>query len=400
MIWTNETNLPAPIASAIMNDRYHEKAMDAVVRVGAGKYGLAEADIRSGKIPHFTINQLIKPVRMRVLERRYDEKIVQDVADHIWRLFGQAMHGALARGSEPFRILEAWQTITIALKQLGVMDDELIKSALEMVWEQLQRLVPKDRARAEERLVTFLQDERVLVSGEPDLLHQDPDPLYEGGKPTLSVDDYKVIPVYSFQKGIKTEWEQQLNGYRWLNWVVRQELAGRLRIIALLRDWKRSEKVKHEYPQSAVQIMTGMPIWALEDAEAFVKARVRAHLVAEGLSDEELPECTTEEAWIKPEMFAVKREGSDRARKVINNQGQAGRDEAQAFANGLNEKLKRDKKTGELKEKPYVVEHRPGEATRCLNFCAAAPFCSQFKAYKEVAWGLSGPKEEAEEAVA
>lgn len=341
MRWTNNQSLPAPIASAIINDTYQSLASKAVLKAAVEDYGLKSEDVISGKIPNISVTSLIKPVRMLSLEHRYDDKVEADVADSIYRMFGSMIH------------------------------------------ELLSRSEGNTGEHRERRLVALIDG--VLVHGEPDLITA-----------AGIIDDYKVIAVNAFQRGMKIEWEQQLNAYAAL---LRQKISEgydlplptQLRIIPILRDWKKSEVVKHEYPKSAAQIMP-VEMWEAEKAAEFLRSRSRAHLLGRDLDDESLPECSDEEAWIKPESWAVQRAGSERALRVIRVPGAEGNEEATQLMLEKNSKLKKN-------EKPYEVHHRPGEATRCLSYCAAAPFCSQFKAYKAVAWGTQGPKEEGEEHV-
>lgn len=341
MKWTNKHNLPAPIASAIIGDPYHHKAMEEVYRQAWEDYGIRREEIDSGHIPVFSVTGLIKPVKMTVLEKRYDDKIESDVSDGIYRLFGRMIH-------------------------------ELLSSSQGTLSEHRER-----------RLVASIDG--ALVTGEPDLM--------DGG----IIDDYKVIAVHALQRGVKVEWEQQLNSYAA---IVRKkiaegydlELPRQLRIIPILRDWLKSNTVKHEYPPAAASIMP-VEMWPELRSQEFLRARIKAHLAARSLTDEQLLDCSEDETWTKPESWAVIRKGSSRATKVIRVAGAEGRVEAELEAASRNAKLKKN-------QEPLTVEHRPGEATRCLNFCAVAPFCQQFKNYKAVAWNLSGPKEEGEEVLA
>jgi len=65
--------------------------------------------------------------------------------------------------------------------------------------------------------------------------------------------------------------------------------------------------------------------------------------------------------WEKETTYAIKKEGGVRARSVHKT-----REEAEAALT-----------------KGYFLEVRPGERTRCQTFCQVAPFCEQFKKYKE-----------------
>jgi len=332
MIWTNAYDLPEPIAEAVKNDPYHKNAIEHVALEAQRKYGIDPQDVLMGKVPNISMTSLIRPVRMRALERRHNDRIIQDVSDSIWTLFGQGIHSALER---------------------AVNTPDHVK---------------------EQRVVVLLDG--VLVHGAFDLRRD------------TILDDYKVTTITAYEKalaGEKSEWEQQLNGGRWL---LAQEgvVIDRLRIIAILRDWMSSQAMQEGYPKKNVQIVE-MPVWTLQDAQEWLRSRVSAHMAASTLSDEELPECTEHEMWEKPEAWAVTRKGATRAAKLWRVKGPEGMALADADAKARNEKLKKG-------QEPFEVEHRPGERTRCERFCLAAPFCDSYQAYKAAAWkqSISRPK--------
>lgn len=172
--------------------------------------------------------------------------------------------------------------------------------------------------------------------------------------------DYKLTTVWKFLGGkIPPEFEQQLNLYRVLlhdNGIT----INSLKILGALRDWSKPEARRNkDYPQKQV-VYLDVPMWPLEAARAFMEARVALHQKAQQAFDlgDPLPPCSDEERWIKPSLWACKKAGSLRATKVFRNEG-----EARAFASSKN----------------LEVEFRPGEATRCLLYCSASPFCEQWK---------------------
>ena len=74
--WSNKTNMPQPMATAIMND----------------EYSLHGADI--------SITGLLSPPRQRVLQKIHKDKIVEDVSDRLDSLLGQAIHTILERANQ------------------------------------------------------------------------------------------------------------------------------------------------------------------------------------------------------------------------------------------------------------------------------------------------------------
>lgn len=165
--------------------------------------------------------------------------------------------------------------------------------------------------------------------------------------------DYKITSVWSVIGETKIEWEQQLNLLRLLA-IQNGIQVDRLRIIAILRDWsKMKAKLEPEYPQSQV-CPVDIPVWSQERAEAYMLDRVKAH------QDAAPPPCTDVERWAKPTVYAVMKEGNKRAFKLHESANSAAAHVA------------------ELGPK-YSVVTRPGEYTRCANYCAVAHNCPQFQ---------------------
>jgi hypothetical protein len=371
MIWTNVFGLPDPVANAVKNDPYAANVMDTLCEQAWRKFKIKPEDVRSGKVPNVSMTSLIKPVRVRALERRHDDKIVKDVSDNIWTLFGQGLHTALERGDPRARVATAFRDLWDALitrPVSGTPAPSMVKSALELVKAAVDTVLGMlpEGYTTEQRIVTLVDG--VLVHGAFDLRK-------EG-----VLDDYKVVPIYQYEKamaGDKPEWAQQLNGGRWLLASEGIEIK-QLRIIALLKDWMSSMTKQSDYPQKNVQVVE-FPLWPMPEIDAWMRERVKAHISAATMSDDELPECTPEEMWEKPEAWAVQRKGGLRAAKLHRVKGQEGYALATADAEARNKKLKKS-------EQPFEVIHRPGERTRCERFCAAAPFCEPFQAYKAAAW--------------
>jgi hypothetical protein len=160
----------------------------------------------------------------------------------------------------------------------------------------------------------------------------------------------------------KDDWHRQLNIYAWMVEKAKKVPVGKLQIIAIIRDWSaRDASTKENYPQSPVATID-IPLWTFEEREAFITKRIYAHGTAlfEMETDGEMPECTSEEMWEKPEVFAVKKEGGVRAKSL--------------------HKTLADAEVA-LPPKGYFIEHRKGERTRCKNFCSVSNFCTQYATY-------------------
>jgi hypothetical protein len=262
-----------------------------------------------------SITQLIDSPRIDVLRKYNDGRLEVDASDRLWALLGTALHAVLESGG----------------------DEEYLP---------------------EERL--FASIEGWTISGGIDLQH-----LRPGPPPTVGLQDYKVTSVWSVLN-TKPAWVHQLNSYAWLvreakGWTV-EDLA----IVAILRDWQRTEaRRRHDYPQAPIQIIP-VPLWSPEDAEAYIRGRVRAHQDADrrGQWGETLPLCTPEERWAKPTSYAVMRPGRKSALRVLPELAMA---EAFAAANP-----------------GTSIIHRPGTAVRCAgNYCGVRQWCDQYQEESE-----------------
>ena len=206
----------------------------------------------------------------------------------------------------------------------------------------------------EERLHT--QVDGWSISGAIDLQIINPDG-------TITVNDYKTVGAWSVMNE-KIDWELQLNIYAWLVRRVKEADVSGLEIVAIIRDWSRRDAaVKASYPDAPVKVIP-IRLWSYEEQQDFVEGRVSMH--SNALFDletgDELPHCTPAETWEKQTTYAVKKIGGVKARNVCNTD-----EEAQA-------------KLAEY-GKEYEIEVRPGERTRCENFCSVSKWCNQHQEY-------------------
>jgi len=228
---TNLSNLPSSVYRAVCNDTYSDGGSD------------------------ITVTSLIKPPHMRRLELLHKDEIVEDAADRIFSLLGQATHTILERAAMDHCIVE---------KRFFV-----------------ERLSWK-------------------VSGQVDLIDPSENLLA----------DFKITSRHVTSNGIKPEHQQQLN----LNHLLALEngITGikRLEIIAILRDFSKMRIGREkDYPTSQVAVIRS-PIWPKEAAEAFLLERIKAH------QNPNPPLCTAEERWQKGERYAAMAKGKKRAIKL------------------------------------------------------------------------------------
>jgi hypothetical protein len=179
----------------------------------------------------------------------------------------------------------------------------------------------------------------------------------------IIVADYKTTGAWAVMNE-KSDWEQQLNIYAWLVEKVKKVPVKKVEIIAIIRDWSRRDaQVKEGYPEAPIKVID-VPLWTFQQRENFIKERIQLHsnaLFAAETADD-LPQCSPSEMWEKPAYWAVRKIGNKRATTVLDTE---------------------DKALAKIEElgKGYEIEFRPGERTRCANFCQVRDFCSQWKEY-------------------
>jgi hypothetical protein len=239
--------------------------------------------------------------------------------------------------------------------------DEIEQDVSEMVWSIFGTAIHgvlehgRDESHlVEERLHT--QVDGWSISGAIDLQI-----VNEDG--TITVNDYKTVGAWSVMNE-KIDWELQLNIYAWLVRKVKKSDVSKLEIVAIIRDWSRRDAaIKASYPDAPVKVIP-IDLWPYERQQEFVEGLVEKH--SNALFDletgDELPHCTPEDMWEKPTSYAVKKIGGVKARNVCDTS-----EEAQA-------------KVAEY-GKDYEIEVRPGERTRCENFCSVSRWCNQHQDY-------------------
>ena len=244
----------------------------------------------------FSVTELIKPPQIRRLWQDYEDEISVDVREEVWKLLGKGVHSAIEQA-----------------------DSEGTK---------------EQRFHAEHDGVT--------ISGAIDLVGDDG-----------SVTDYKVTSTYSVQKGLKEDWEKQLNLYAWL---LRQNdiTATKLNIVCICRDWVRSRVGKYNYPESMVVVLS-VPIWRDGRQDDYVDQRIRVH------TQEATIPCTPEERWARG-AYQVNptHSGGGKPRSF---------DSLQEATNYINKQ-----KTGS-----YSIVDGNAKYIRCEGWCEVADFCPQWK---------------------
>ena len=166
--------------------------------------------------------------------------------------------------------------------------------------------------------------------------------------------------------GAKPEWKAQLNIYAFL-----LEKTGfpveSARVCAMFRDWSKIQALKNpDYPKYQVAILP-IVLWDLNETGAYIARRIDAHVKAENLPDDLLPECTPEERWEKPTIYAVKKKGRKSSVRNLTSLKHA---QEYIEKNNLDTAI-------------HSIEKRIGESTRCEYYCIVKDFCQQYKKMKE-----------------
>jgi hypothetical protein len=246
------------------------------------------------------------------LTNKFDSELEQDASDMVWSIFGSAVHNILEHGKDENHLVE-------------------------------------------ERL--HIQHDGWHISGAIDLQIINS----EG----IAVNDYKTTSVWAVMNE-KIEWELQLNVYAWLVEKVKGVPVTSLGIVAILRDWKAREKQQKEgYPESPIKEVP-IRLWTMAEREAYVSERISAHSSCdfELETGGNLPDCSSEEMWEKPAVWAVRKTGNVRAKSLHDSEESA---------------LLALEELG----KGYEIEFRAGERTRCESYCLVNTYCQQYRDYKE-----------------
>jgi hypothetical protein len=239
-------------------------------------------------------------------------------------------------------------------------DDQITTDVSDMIWSIIGTAIHgvleqgKDANHiVEQRLHEVLDGWHISGAIDLQIVHDD----------GIEINDYKNVGVWSVMNE-KVEWEQQLNIYAWLVEKVKKTPVVKLAIIAIIRDWNRRDaQTRQGYPQSQVATIP-VNLWSMEEREEFIRSRIHLHSEALFATDtgEVLPLCTPGEMWERETTYAIKKDGASRAKSVHND-------------------LEDAEKALEDAGKGYSLEVRPGERTRCKNFCPVSEFCDQWKAY-------------------
>jgi hypothetical protein len=254
-----------------------------------------------------SLTSVYAPAKQVALQKRHRDAITEDASQRIWSVLGQGVHTILERAAKADGIVtfseERWERPVLG-------------------WRVACRI-----------------DHLTL-------------------EPTLhALTDYKVTSVWSVKDGAKDEWVKQVNLQYLLAPDAIQAQITKLQIVAILRDWRKNERLRFDdYPAEQV-VVVPIPLWPTAKTAAYLEERVRIHQQAQAGT---LPDCTPEERWERSTIFAVHKKGNKGATRLYEVRALA--EQHVASQPGLELKI------------------RPGESPRCAQYCNALPFCPQGQA--------------------
>jgi len=277
----------------------------------------------------YSVTTIEKGVREILLSRRHETDLEMDASDGIWALLGQLMHGIMEQAKE---------------------EDNQLKEeylTIEMPYYENLGFLPYGSAAPAD-----LKPSRVLcLSGKFD--------LYDGLQKELT--DYKLTSVWSYVYGGKIEWKQQLAGYA----LIMNKLGfpvDKAQNVVIYRDWSKGKARGGgaDYPKRAVQVIKYSFIEKdFEDIYNLIVAKFGEILKYESTPDDELPVCTEAERWAKQTTYAVMKKGRQSALRVLFSM-----EDATVYMS---------QKGGD------EVVVRPGESTKCMDYCNCCKFCNFWK---------------------
>lgn len=246
MKFSNKYNLPKSLVDVIVNKTY---------------------DISDSNPKRISVTTLINPPRQRILAVKHWKEIEDDVANHIWKVVGNACHYILTETDKSMRIVE----------------------------EKMEEIV-----------------EDITIVAKPDLYNWD----------SQSIEDWKITSIWSLKLGDKEDWENQLNCYAWL--LRRKGLPVKnVDINAILKDWRKNEIMKYDdYPKVPFE-RRSIKLWTFEKQEEYIKQRVKLYKEQMNLPLEQVAICSPKERWKKEDAYAIYKNKLKKASRVLDTKEEA-----------------------------------------------------------------------------
>ena len=175
-----------------------------------------------------------------------------------------------------------------------------------------------------------------------------------------ALEDFKSTGTYSYINGTNTDdYIRQGSIYRWLHQNIVTQNHMNIRFI--FTDWSAAQsKSDKSYPQSRI-VSKSYDLMSIPETEVMLKRKLNEISTLMPLAQKDLPECTPQELWQKPDIFKYYKNPAKRARstKNFNTEGEA------------YQRLAQDGNVG-------VVVKVPGVVMRC-KYCDVNEICHQAK---------------------
>jgi hypothetical protein len=270
----------------------------------------------------YSATQIIKSPKLVQLNARYGHKVQMDMAKSVPSFIGNGVHhefeNMLKRANDPDYMVERRLVDTICGRRL---------------------------------------------SGMFDILHKKQD-MY----------DIKTCKTWKYVKNYPEfeEWTQQQNIYSYLLRTTTDIKPRNLYIIAMFLDWSQGKAMQYggTYPQEHT-LLIKLDHWSEQKQLAYITERLELHKAAEGMKDNEIPECTFDERWEKPTVYkCMKSKDAKRSSKNC--------DSEQEAEDYINAKL--SGKQAKAWQQAYI-QAVPGERTRCEHWCGVNEWCDSYINY-------------------
>lgn len=277
---------------------------------------------RSRSFGDYSVTTLLKPPRVVQLEKRHGHEVERPLESLISAFMGTGVHSMFEENLKLKQITEPRYDIERTI--MDKIEDRIISGRFDALWDSQH--------------------------------------LY----------DFKTCKTWKkiFDPGM-VEWHQQLNIYAHMLRNRGLDIKS-INIIAIYMDWSKMRSLRErDYPQAPV-VEYKLTTWPDEVAGQYLRDRINLMKTCEETADESLPECTTEERWMRhdnggPCVYAVMaKPDATRALRVCDTEA-----EAREFA--ANSKA--------CTPGVSYIEIRYATAKRCEDFCAINSFCSQYREY-------------------
>ena len=303
-----------------------------------------------------SVSELIAPPQIKYLKIR--NELTESAPDRLWALVGTAIHGLLERAATADNLqynslLDAADTMDVFANNSKGEDQILFQKVSKFLKQNAKKIVlPINPDYVVEETLSYEIDGITLYG------------TYDIRDLKLKrIEDYKFTKVWAYIfKESKEEWAQQLNVYRWMcsKHGIEVDL---LRIWGLFRDWSEMKIMTPGYPKFATMPID-LPVWRLEDTEAFVRERIRLHKITAAGN---IIECTGKDRWATGNTYKIK---SPTVKRSLAN------------FDDLGEAMKRLQKE-QLKNPKIYMETIPGENKRCERYCPVRKVCPQWKKFNK-----------------